>query len=431
MLQNICIYFSDTGGGHRSAVEAIEEGIRQVAERSNGNGNGAGNTNGDIRLFKECLAENSHPINRRFVELYNYLLRHHQPLMKYYYWSLHVIKPNESKLGYMLSRKYMLDLFKDCQPSVVVSAHPMINHYLARTMTELGLKKLVKLITVITDPNANLWRAWACPEADLTIAPNNIVADRLIKWGIHPERIKVVGMPVHPDFLKPPAIAPETFLSHLGLTPGILTVCINAGWAGGGNMLKVYRSLCTIGRPVQVIFLCGHNRELYERAMHEAAASRIPTAVLPFHDCMADLMCAVDIMVTKAGGLTTFQALARRLPMALDVITEPMPQEKGTVEMLVEQKLAYALNHPDEIVSIIESFNPAPDRQNKPLPAAHSLNRTDAIFEIADIILDSSRKSAAAGDNARAVFLERKTSFAQPRGDGPSLSLGKSALELD
>ena len=71
---------------------------------------------------------------------------------------------------------------------------------------------------------------------------------------------------------------------------------------------------------------------------------------------MADLMNAVDVMVTKAGGLTTFEALARRLPLVLDRTIEPMPQEALTLEMLVKAGVSEELNNPDDIVDIIDEM---------------------------------------------------------------------------
>jgi hypothetical protein len=86
--------------------------------------------------------------------------------------------------------------------------------------------------------------------------------------------------------------------------------------------------------------------------------------------------------------LTTFEAVARRLPMALNMLTEPMPQELGTIEILVEAGLAQAVRSNDDLIEIIEKLHPAQDRQSQPLPKVHSLDRVDAIYEIAQTIFD-------------------------------------------
>jgi UDP-N-acetylglucosamine:LPS N-acetylglucosamine transferase len=375
----ICLCFSDTGGGHRSAVEAIDAGIKEVA-RAHPSGH-------KFQISFENIIEKTHPLNRGFVDLYNFLLRHNQAAMRYYYWFVETIKPNNSEIGYQIAKPALVKFLERENPDLLVSAHPMCNHYLARVLKETQRDQKTKLITVITDPNGNFWRGWACPESELTLVPNNLGEKQLLAWGVPAEKIRVVGMPVHPDFSKPAQVGREEFLQHLKLDPSLLTICINAGWAGGGNMLSIYKGLARCNRPLQVLFLCGHNNKLYRAAKLEAMRHSVPTAVLPFHDRMPDLMNAVDLMVTKAGGLTTFEALARRLPLAFDMISMPMPQEMGTVKLLVEQGLAYPVQKPFDLVHIIDEFRPIPDRMTVPLPEVSQLNKVNAAGDIARFIL--------------------------------------------
>jgi UDP-N-acetylglucosamine:LPS N-acetylglucosamine transferase len=139
-----------------------------------------------------------------------------------------------------------------------------------------------------------------------------------------------------------------------------------------------------------VIFLTGHNTRLYEEARSAANETGIPTAVLEFHNKMPELMNAVDLMVTKAGGLTTFEALARRLPLVLDNTIEPMPQEAPTMRMLVETGLAEMLNRPDDIVGIVDRMQLPVQRQTN-LPGQYQLDLTDrAVFDIASSLLQLS-----------------------------------------
>jgi UDP-N-acetylglucosamine:LPS N-acetylglucosamine transferase len=272
------------------------------------------------------------------------------------------------------------------QPDVIVSLHPMSNHYLARALKDAGLRG-TRLIEIVTDPNENLWRGWACAEADLIIVPNLAAKNKLLEWGIPDYKLEVVGMPIHPNFLKPPACDREKFLTHLGLDPKIFTLCINAGWAGGGNMTAIYKALQQAKKKIQVIFLCGNHAKLYKKIFQQAVYSKIPTRVLPYHDNMSELMNAVDLMVTKAGGLTTFEAIARRLPMAIDVITEPMPQEAGTIDILLEAHLAQVIKKPDDILKIIENTDLRANNPMNNLPTYQNLDSTEAVYDIASILI--------------------------------------------
>jgi len=48
-------------------------------------------------------------------------------------------------------------------------------------------------------------------------------------------------------------------------------------------------------------------------------------------------MGAANVMISKLGGLTTFEALACRLPIIADAITTPMPQEIGTANLVIKR----------------------------------------------------------------------------------------------
>ncbi|MDQ5933909.1 MAG: hypothetical protein QG574_1207, partial [Cyanobacteriota bacterium erpe_2018_sw_21hr_WHONDRS-SW48-000092_B_bin.40] len=341
----------------------------------------------NVEVQIDSIVENSHPINRSFVQIYNYLLRHQQSAMKYYYWFIETFKPNDSKFGWMITRPYVVKTLHDMKADLVVSVHPMSNQYIARGLRESGLRSKTKLVTVVTDPNGDFWSGWACHDADLTIVPNDLAQQRLIELGVEPSKIAIMGMPVHPAFISAPSCSPEEFRQSLGLDKDLPTICINSGWAGGGNMIAIYRALKAVKRKVQVVFLCGHNVKLYETLKKEVGQSAIPTAVLPFHDSMADVMAACDLMVTKAGGLTSFEAVARRLPMAIDMITTPMPQEYGTARMLVEQGLATAIERADDIVAVVEKMTCRRDIEARPLPVKHQLDQVDAIFNISESLI--------------------------------------------
>ncbi len=375
----IVFFYSDTGGGHRSAVNAIDSAVKELIDRDS-----RGYT---FDLSADPIVEKSHPVNKKFVDLYNYLLGHKQEWMKYYFWFIQTFKPNDSELGYLIVKRYLTKMFSQATPDVIVSVHPMTNQYVARALKDLGLHETVKLLTVVTDPNGNFWRGWACPDAALTVVPNSLSKQQLVEWDVPAEKIRIVGMPVNPQFLKPPRTTRKEFMESLGLDAKRTTIFLNAGWAGGGNMMDMYQQLSKTKKDIQIIFLCGRNEELYNKVKNAAAQNPIPTAVMPYYDRMSDIMSHVDLMVTKAGGLTTFEAISKKLPLVFDTITKPMPQELGTVQLLVRENLAYTVDNPEDILQIVENFTPIEDREHYKLPTRYSLDRTEAVYDIARMIL--------------------------------------------
>jgi UDP-N-acetylglucosamine:LPS N-acetylglucosamine transferase len=382
MSNKILLCVSDTGGGHRSAANAIRDAIDELVRKGQ-----FGSESYEVVIAD--VVEESNPVHRLFVAIYNYLLRHRQSWMKYYYNLIELFRPDNSTIGYWLASGYFNDLLGRVNPAIVVSIHPMANHYLSRALRAIKLPHQPKLIEVILDPNAELWIGWACRDADLIIAPNGLARQRLIELGIDPARIETIGMPVNPQFLQPARQSRQAFLGGLGLKPNMVTVCLTAGWAGGGNLMKIYCALANVCKPIQVIVICGNNDRLYKEIKLKAQDMSFSTVVVPELLSLSDAMSACDLLVTKAGGLTTYEAVARRLPMAIDMLTEPMPQESGTAELLIDAGLARPIHAPSDIVAIVESLEHIENRDKLPLPTKYNLDRTDAVYEIATIILSN------------------------------------------
>jgi UDP-N-acetylglucosamine:LPS N-acetylglucosamine transferase len=61
-------------------------------------------------------------------------------------------------------------------------------------------------------------------------------------------------------------------------------------------------------------------------------------------------------MISKLGGLTTFEALACRLPIIADATTPPMPQEAGTVSLIQRRGAGILLHRPSDIVPTIQNL---------------------------------------------------------------------------
>jgi UDP-N-acetylglucosamine:LPS N-acetylglucosamine transferase len=67
-------------------------------------------------------------------------------------------------------------------------------------------------------------------------------------------------------------------------------------------------------------------------------------------------MQSANVMVSKLGGLTTFEALACRLPIIADATTPPMPQEAGTVALLKSRGAGILLENSSDIVPTIRGL---------------------------------------------------------------------------
>ncbi len=337
------IITSATGGGHTSAAAAIADGLKHFAA--------PGCLVNVVRALEE-----SHALAEKLAEFYNYLLRHHQHLMKYYYWAIERFRPNESNIFYRMSSRYARQLFEKYCPQVVISVHPMTQHFLGRMLRELGLLDKIPLVTVVTDPCYGFWRGWACEDVSLYLVASEEARRQLIDYGVPEEKIKICGIPIHPKFQLQNGEDKAAARIELGLDPEKFTMFINAGWAGGGNIPHIFEKMIEQGEQIkntQAIFLAGRNEELCERASVMARRAAFPTKVIGYTNAMERLMSAADVMVSKLGGLTTFEALASRLPIIADTTTPPMPQESQTANLISHHNAGVLLKRASDITPII------------------------------------------------------------------------------
>jgi UDP-N-acetylglucosamine:LPS N-acetylglucosamine transferase len=160
-------------------------------------------------------------------------------------------------------------------------------------------------------------------------------------------------MPVHPKFQFPGEQAAKAARTALGLDPEKFTVFVNAGWVGGGNIPQIFRELVRGELDVQAIFLAGKNEELRAEAESIANGANFPIKVIGYSEHVEQLMSAANVMISKLGGLTTFEALSCRLPIIADGTTPPMPQEAGAANMIVKRGAGVLLQHATDIVPIV------------------------------------------------------------------------------
>jgi processive 1,2-diacylglycerol beta-glucosyltransferase len=340
-VPKILIISSDTGGGHRSAAAAIVAGVQKFFQ-------------GESYAVRVVRAiEESHQVTEKLVRLYNWLLRHKQHWMKYLYWAVNRFRPETREFFYNRTVGYARELFERWCPHVVVSVHPLTQHAIARVLKELGLADRIPLITVVTDPCYGFWKGWACNDVRLYLVASAEARQQLIDYGVAPERIKISGMPVHPKFQFPDDQAARAARAALNLDPHKFTVFVNAGWAGGGNIPRIYREFAGSDLDVQAIFLAGRNEDLRAEAEAVAAKAKFPIKVIGYSENIEQLMSAANVMISKLGGLTTFEAFACRVPIIADATTQPMPQEAGAADLIERRGAGVLLNRVGDVVPVV------------------------------------------------------------------------------
>jgi UDP-N-acetylglucosamine:LPS N-acetylglucosamine transferase len=340
----ILIISSDTGGGHRSAAEALSNGLNRFWQGESV----------AVRVMK--AVEESHHITDKLVKVYNWTLKYKQHWMKYLFWVVNKFRPEMRPFFLDRCIVYVKGQFEKWCPHIVVSVHPLTQHIFARILRELNLLDQIPLVTVVTDPCYGFWKGWACEDVSLYLVANDDARRQLIDYGVDASKIKISGMPIRPEFRPADEKDARAARSAYGLDEGKFTVFVNAGYFGGVKMLKIFRELVGGELDIQAIFLAGKNDDLRSKAEEVAKTAKFPVKVIGYSDEVEKIMQAANVMVSKLGGLTTFEAVACNLPIIADATTPPMPQEAGTASLISKRGAGVLLEKTTDIVPIVKTL---------------------------------------------------------------------------
>ena len=179
-----------------------------------------------------------------------------------------------------------------------------------------------------------------CTANDYVVMPSRALRYQAYRKGVRDEQLRDFGIPINPKFADRTPKAEAR--AALGLDPDTPTLLLMGGSMGYGNMQKSLAALdnLTSETDFQIIAVCGNNEKAKKEI--EAAKTRRRVLCLGFVNNVDQLMDAADCIVTKPGGLTTSESLAKGLPM---IIVNPIPgQEARNAEFLLNCGAAVAVN---------------------------------------------------------------------------------------
>ena len=158
------------------------------------------------------------------------------------------------------------------------------------------------------------------PRVEYIVTASELLTHRALKKGIAASRILPFGIPIHPKFNVP--ISQADARARLGLDPDRPTILMMGGSMGYSDNRKLILQLGLCGIPFQLLVVCGNNKKQYAEMLHMAEMPDSPCTLHPygFVTNVEEMMSAADCIITKPGGLTVSEALAKNLPMILSLI---------------------------------------------------------------------------------------------------------------
>jgi UDP-N-acetylglucosamine:LPS N-acetylglucosamine transferase len=192
-------------------------------------------------------------------------------------------------------------------PLLIVSNHGLITTGLAEAKHRYGLE--VPVLTFATEP-FNISAYWGEPRADRVIVASVDGRRRLLRFGVPPEKMTIIGRPVRQAFLNAPA-KPEA-REHVGLEDRFTCLVSFGGEGVGRDPRGLISTLLDSGIPLQVVAITGRNETL-RKELKALGTERL--RVEGFVENMAEYLAASDVFVGKAGPSSVYEALAVGRPV--------------------------------------------------------------------------------------------------------------------
>lgn len=366
----ILILSASVGAGHVRAAEALERAFHIQQP-------------GAFIRHLDILTLTSAIFRRVYAKAYLDLARHAPHLLGYLYDLTDIAPSAETSRRGQLQRlverantRKLLQLI-DEPPGfdAIVCTHFLPADLLSQR--ELRGTRHAPTVIVVTDFDAHAF--WAVKGMQRYCVATREAQLSLMHWGIAPELIDRTGIPIDPVFAEP--LSQYAARRALGLNPQLPCVLLLAGGFGVGPIERALVEVLKTQRELQVVAVAGKNTKLRQALDRTPVPARHRCTVLGYTDQMPTLLAAADIAISKPGGLTTSEALARSCALA---IMNPIPgQESRNSDMLLEAGAAIKINNLSSLKEKLETLLSDPQRLARLRAQAASIATPEAAFAVA------------------------------------------------
>lgn len=177
-----------------------------------------------------------------------------------------------------------------------------------------------------------------CTRNDYVVTPDKLLLHQARRKGFRDDQILPFGIPISPKFQE--SMDKAAARRALGIDENLHTLLLMGGSMGYGNMGETVAKIDQIDSSIdfQMLIVCGNNEEAKEKIEKISLTARHRMQVYGFVRNVPTLMDASDCLISKPGGLTTSESLAKGLPM---IIVNPIPgQEERNAEFLLNSGCA-------------------------------------------------------------------------------------------
>ncbi|MDD2232099.1 MAG: glycosyltransferase [Sphaerochaetaceae bacterium] len=324
----VLILSCNTGGGHNSVARAISEELE---------------ARGDQAQKIDVLSLESEMTSKAVCGIHTAAYRHFPRIYGLGYLTAEKHRPKQKKLRLKAVRR-LYRILMDEHFDAVVSVHVFGALLMSRVREQYPC--LVPSFFVATDYTCSPF-VDQC-KVDGFFIPHPLLLGEFEQWGIDAELLIPTGIPVRKEFFQ--RMDKSDARAVLGLPDSERIGVIAGGSMGGGKMAELCQSIVGLLQPGELlVVICGSNEKLRRRLMASEMSPRVK--VIGFTNEMPLYMASCDVFITKAGGISTTEAMASGVNM---VCLNSVPGcETRNFEFMTEHHLAAGASSAEEAAMLL------------------------------------------------------------------------------
>ncbi len=175
---------------------------------------------------------------------------------------------------------------------------------------------------------------------------------KLIKEGVPPSKLYTVGIPISMDFSQHKSKV--ELRKKWEVRGDLFTILLMGGGLGMGSLKEIVVTLDSSHLPIQLLVVTGINRRLRRKLRALESDLNLPLKVLGYIKQIDELMEISDLLISKPGGLTTAEALVKKLP--LGIVDSLAGQERRNQQLLSQKGISFELRDKEDLINLVQSF---------------------------------------------------------------------------
>jgi processive 1,2-diacylglycerol beta-glucosyltransferase len=239
------------------------------------------------------------------------------------------------------------------KPDIIVCTH-VLSSIIASVMRARNWTDAITA-GIVTDFTVHpLWEETR--DLDYYVTPSELLDFQMERKGLDASKILPFGIPIRPQFSRRTDGAEAR--RSLGLDADVPTILLMSGSMGYGGIDASTEKLDALSLDMQVIVVCGNNKEMYRKLKRKRFKKRFD--IYGYVDYVDLMMDAADCIITKPGGITSSEALAKGLPM---IMVNPIPgHETRNAEFMLNNGIALYATKSFPLEEAVFSLFKHPDR---------------------------------------------------------------------